>query len=292
MMTEKVKKAAATLCLAQCLLWIAGCMPGAKVDFPSARLSSGAFHQPELSGFISKPEGDGPFPAVVLLHGCGGIRPREAGWREWFNSRDFVALSVDSFGPRGVSNICSNPGLVDVTARIADAFGSLDYLAKQPFVDRDRIAVMGFSNGGIVALSVAGPPSWIARSSGSPSFGAAIAFYPECLAHMPPEYPPPSIPLLILIGSADDWTLASSCQRMVDEYKGSRVTLVVLPGARHGFDDANQPFTTSATVVNINSSSGTGATVAGDAKAAAQSEQEVDHFLRIAFAASRPPVRP
>ena len=54
-----------------------------------------------LEGELSKPGGDGPFPAVVLLHTCGGFNDWFKGcWPEYLNSLGYVTLAVDSFGPR------------------------------------------------------------------------------------------------------------------------------------------------------------------------------------------------
>jgi dienelactone hydrolase len=261
---------------------LVACSPARGVTFPGARLSSASEVQPTiLTAYLSKPDGNGPFPAVILLHGCGGIRLNETAWRDWFRTKDIVALSVDSFNPRGVSNICSQLSLVDMNARIADAFGGLDYLAAQPFVDRDRVFIMGFSNGAGVVLAVAAPPSWISRPPASARFRAAIALYPECLTHMSQDDAPPSMPLLILIGDRDDWTLASSCQRMTERFagKGSPTTLVVLPGARHVFDDATVGVTYLPTAMNINSPSGLGATIGGDSQATERSKQIIGQFL-------------
>ncbi len=254
------------------------CSPGRSVTFPSARLSSAAEVQPTITGYLSKPDGNGPFPAVVLLHGCAGIGPNVGVWSEWFRARGFVALAVDSFNPRGVSNICSQLERIDENARTTDAFGGLDYLTAQPFVDRNQVFIMGFSHGGGVALAVAAPPSWISRPLASARFHAAIALYPECLMHMSQ---PPSMPLLILIGDRDDWTLASSCKRMTDKFAGQRspITFVVLPGALHSFDNITVPRTYLPTAKNMNSPTGWGATVGGDVQATERARQIVGQFL-------------
>lgn len=280
MCRARLFRAALFLCLAAC-----SSQTASRVQFPTAALSEAAFGHQTVDGYLTKPEGNGPFPAVVLLHGCGGVEPKEQLWRDWFRQHRFVALSVDSFTPRGVGNICTNLGRIDLNARLADALGGLDYLAAQPFVDRDRIAVMGFSNGAIVVLNAAAPPPWLARPAGSARFRAAVAFYPECLMHMAQD-DPPKIPLLILIGDADDWTLASSCRRMADLYasKGSTLKLVILPGARHGFDDPNLPPRSLPDVMNINSRTGTGATVGGNSGAATESKGLVEQFLRKTLA--------
>ena len=60
----------------------------------------------------------------------------------------YVALAVDSLGPRGIPDACVG----GLTAQAIDAFAALAYLSKQSFVDPSRIAVLGYSMGGGSAL--------------------------------------------------------------------------------------------------------------------------------------------
>jgi dienelactone hydrolase len=61
---------------------------------------------------LYKPDGPGPFPAVVLLHSCGGIRPYNHDWAQQLKEHGFVAKVVDSFGPRGLDIICADNALM------------------------------------------------------------------------------------------------------------------------------------------------------------------------------------
>jgi len=183
-----------------------------------------------LTGKLMKPQGDGPFPAVVLLHGCGGIvKKRDDVWAERLTSWGYIALQVDSFGPRGHSSICDNLTLLyDLpTKRAQDAYDAKLYLAGLPFADRNQIAVMGWSHGGWTTLRA------ISLKRNDP-FRAAIAFYPYCDV----ELNSLEAPLLILIGDLDDWTPASECQRRMPWLRKPRseVILKVYPAAHHGFD--------------------------------------------------------
>ena len=105
-----------------------------------------------LEAYLSKPEGAGPFPAVVSMHGCGGLshslRITEA--RD-LNALGYASLVVDSFTTRGIIEACVSP----IPDRYADALGVLSYLSKLPFVDARRIALIGRSQGGFVALQAA-----------------------------------------------------------------------------------------------------------------------------------------
>jgi len=99
----------------------------------------------QLSGQLYRPDGPGPFPAVVALHGCGGIQPMHHRWAHTLQQWGYVVLLVDSFSPRGTTNICGSGLRVDpLYVRMPDAYAAQAYLARQPFVDRTRIAVMGW----------------------------------------------------------------------------------------------------------------------------------------------------
>ena len=183
-----------------------------------------------LTGKLTKPKGEAPFPAVVLLHGSGGIKAgRDADWAAKLSNWGYVALQVDSFGPRGVSvaDILRDSSKVPHYRRAKDAHGALRYLARLPFVDRDRIAVMGWSHGGGATIVS------VMNAYGGDPFKAAIAFYPYCAYSMDIL----NAPLLILTGEADDWCPARKCaNRMPFGKTENEVTLKIYPGAYHDFD--------------------------------------------------------
>jgi dienelactone hydrolase len=185
-----------------------------------------------LKGSLMKPQGDGPFPAVVLLHGCNGIDDRQHIWAWRLKKWGYVSLVVDSLEPRGVSNVCSGMSAPDPTVRGWDAHSAKSYLAELPFVDRNRVAVMGWSHGGAATLTAAD----VNAHRHDDPFRAAIAFYPSCMfLSQPGEV---DAPILILIGELDDWTSASLCEALVPSEKTEpEIVLKVYPGAYHCFDD-------------------------------------------------------
>jgi dienelactone hydrolase len=192
-----------------------------------------------LVGYLARPAGKGPFPAVVLLHGSGGFHSSMVSWADRLGRWGFVALAVDSFGPRGLEGV----GNV-AKEQVGDAYAALRYLAGLPWVRANAVALMGFSFGGSSTLANLEQDSSIARLYPD-KFRAGIAFYPECSGSSGLM----AVPLLILIGERDDWTPAGDCADMaagksvipVSRQPGdrSRVKLVVYPGAYHGFDVAD-----------------------------------------------------
>jgi dienelactone hydrolase len=190
----------------------------------------------ELVGELYRPTGNGPFPAVVSLHGCGGRGPRAS---EDASGARFVALGyalliVDSFSPRGVKEYCSTAWKAPVD-RLMDAYGALLYLAGLPFIDADRIALVDYSQGGWVALSAVKLRD--VEALFDRHFRAAVAYYPPCDISLGAV----SVPTLVLAGELDDWALARDCQAMVARRngEGAPMRLVVYPGAHHAFDAAS-----------------------------------------------------
>jgi dienelactone hydrolase len=189
-----------------------------------------------LKGTLIKPKGDGPFPAVVLLHGCEGMGGAGSDsynrWASRLKSWGYLTLQVDSFGPRGDSFICSNDDLMKkyVPKRAIDAHDAQSYLAGLKFVDPKRIAVVGWSHG---ALSVIAAVSEMPGKNIVP-FQTSIAFYPYCYKTLDEL----NAPLLILIGASDDWCPAKLCSaNMPKEGKSKHeVILKVYAGAYHNFD--------------------------------------------------------
>lgn len=109
-----------------------------------------------LSGELIFPPGLGPFPAVLLMHGCGGLPSRAIeGWAPVLRSWGYATLVVDSFRSRGLGEVCTDALALTGNQRIPDAYGALKILSTHPKIDRARIALMGFSHGGIVTLAAA-----------------------------------------------------------------------------------------------------------------------------------------
>ena len=107
------------------------------------------------------------------------------------------------------------------------------YLETQPVIDKNRIAVIGYSHGGVAALHTA----LNANFSKNP-FQAVIAFYPYCNPVLLPIAGKNFTPLMILIGEKDDWCPAKMCEDYEQFLKGgaNEFVLKVYPGATHFFD--------------------------------------------------------
>jgi len=144
------------------------------VRFESARYQQTA---------LQKPSGDGPYPAVVIVHGCTGVPDdvktggAKGFWPEQLERAGYAVLLVDSFTSRNVHDACTAGG----PSRVADAYGALAFLARQPFVDPKRVALLGLASGGAAALSVVEKrDAELFEGENEQAFKAAIAVAPFC----------------------------------------------------------------------------------------------------------------
>jgi dienelactone hydrolase len=198
-----------------------------------------------LSGTLTFPSGSGPFPAVILMHGCGGLPSRAIeGWDPLLQSWGYATFVVDSFRGRNLREVCTDALALTGNQRIPDAYGALKILATHPRIDRARIALMGFSHGGIVTLAAA--TEWARRTYAAgdrTAFRVFLAFYPYCNAVVPELARRLAAPVRIHIGELDDWTPARTCESLASlaRERGSDVGVTVYGGAVHSFDSVGLP---------------------------------------------------
>lgn len=294
----------AFLNLILCCLWLSGCVTTAKVPV----LSTGGSAE-QLPTTTLKPDGTGPFPAIVIMHDCSGLGPRSSGapmrWAKELVDQGYVVAIPDSFTPRGHANgVCTNasPSRNDVAParRARDAYATLAYLRTLTYVDGARVGIMGGSHGGSTTLfsmvAAARETEPLAKEKRD-GFVAAIAFYPGCTGQIGSwrtvrqaggggivlnyygAYQPIA-PLLILTGELDDWTPAEPCRQLTEGARqaGYPVSIKIYPGAHHAFDN-NGPVRFNPERVNINSPTGRGATTGGNREAWEDSGREVMAFF-------------
>jgi dienelactone hydrolase len=203
----------------------------------------------KLKAFLYRPEGNGPFPAVVALHNCDGLAGRRThfarryrDWGERFVAAGFVALFPDSFGSRGLGPQC-NAGerrMRSGRERVVDADAARHWLQQQNYVAAERVSLIGWANGAVAALWTVRPRA--AKKDDKPDFRSAIAFYPGCRRLRDTAWSA-RMPTLILVGEKDDWASASACEQMVAGARGrtARAAITVYPNAYHDFDHPSLP---------------------------------------------------
>jgi carboxymethylenebutenolidase len=217
--------------------------------------------QTELVGYVFRPAGSGPHAAVVLLHGRGGpysslahgvytagtLSKRHAFWGELWASEGYLALLVDSFGPRGYwqgfpkNSYDDRPSEVsEQTTRPLDAYGALAYLRGRADIVRDRIGLEGWSNGAMTALvTMSSRAPGISSPSPATGFRAALAFYPGCGMEAIQGSYLPYAPVQMFVGMADTEVSPARCIAWEKHARaaGASIELTAYDGAEHDFDD-------------------------------------------------------
>jgi dienelactone hydrolase len=213
-----------------------------------------------LRGFLLMPSTPRPasgYPAVIALHGCGGLYSTRKGHEQelannmrlrarLYLAEGFAVLLPDSFGSRDAREVCTiRVGERTITSvrRRLDALGALDYLAHRSDIARERIALVGWSHGGsaaLYAINIKDPEVAAFRATpGEPFFRAAVAFYPGCrTALKAKEGWDPGVPTRIHIGDLDDWTPPGPCVDLGKAMaaRGADFDVVTYPGSHHAFD--------------------------------------------------------
>jgi len=205
----------------------------------------------KLKAYLYRPAGDGPFPAIVALHGCGGLSGRSGpvstryrDWGERLSAAGFAVLFPDSFGSRGLASQCTvrERSVRTARERVADAIAARRWLQNHSWVVAGRVSLLGWQNGAVAAL-------WTVRRRGSTGAGesaadfrSAVVLYPGCRRLGQTEWSA-RVPTLVLVGAADDWGPASACEQMVASARGrsAQTQIVVYPGAYAEFDHPNMP---------------------------------------------------
>jgi dienelactone hydrolase len=206
---------------------------GERVDFVVRRADGSSV---PIWGYLWKPAASSslPAPAVVLIHGSGGISPyREGHYGAALSREGFVVLAVDSFTPRGVSSTVDDQSRVSVTEMTRDAYAARRWLAAQPFVDASKIFGAGFSKGGTVMLGASEAAYFKAEKE---RFAAVVAFYPGCNTFY--KKPQLTNPIYMLLGEKDNYTGVAPCKDLASHMQqaGGVVEYKVYEGAPHSFD--------------------------------------------------------
>lgn len=194
-------------------------------------------------------------PAVVLVHGSGGVYPELVNfWGKRLNEQGIAVFVLDIFGPRGVQSTADDQSQVPFSADLADAFGALRLLASHPSIDSGRIAVMGFSRGGTAAWRTNVNKIVAGLSGDGLRFAAHVPVYAGGCAGMTAVSVKPGVfgaaPMLFIHGDEDDYTYASDCNSFAQRIAatGTPAEFLLLAGARHKFDSDNTRRVTVSTV--------------------------------------------
>jgi len=226
----------------------------------------------ELVGYLFQPSGTGRHPAIVMLHGragpyssnvnggctqvgrgvaspCGAttLSKRHMMWGEYWAEHGYVALHVDSFGPRGrahgygrgTHDDADRDDVNERTVRPLDAEGALAWLLQRGDVQPGRVMLQGWSNGGSTTLNVMYRQVQAGPAPGKARFRAALAFYPGCgPGAMISQRYQADTNLWVFLGSDDEEVSPKVCADVLKRTVPPGLVAVTLyDGATHDFDD-------------------------------------------------------
>jgi dienelactone hydrolase len=224
---------------------LAGCatLTGKSLSVPSLDIANARQSPRPLPATLVLPSGSGPFPVVIVLHGCGGVSSRMDEWAARLNGWGYAAVIVDSFGPRDVPTVCapSNQHLVTANDRAGDVLSTAVYLRSLPEIDGNRIGVLGLSHGGSTA-------AWVTQRRYEQLYPgllrAAVDYYGPCRS---PETHG-TVPLLALAGDTDDWgDSALVCRAFGRKLRANQpFEVYTYPNTYHAFDDSRTVTATSS----------------------------------------------
>lgn len=251
---------AARLALWLVCLWVFA-SPASAADAPAEVSFLSLDGSTMLRGYLFVPATPGPWPAVVMMHGRSGpysaaakgvydattLSMRHRQWGRFWAERGYLALHVDSFGPRGhpqgfpIHSYSTRPPEVnEQRVRPLDAYGALAWLRTRDDVIKDRIGLQGWSNGamaGLATMSTLAPG--VPQATPAGGFRSALLFYPGCREQAKSDYRPYA-PTLMFIASDDEEVSPAICRRLAEAMRARGIDdfeMVWYDGATHAFDD-------------------------------------------------------
>jgi dienelactone hydrolase len=282
-----------------------------RVSFESFDVDPETGHPVTISALYFRPatpanNASGKTPAVVALHGCGGMYSEAPARRDRLTLRHqamadllvaegYAVLFPDSFNPRGRREICSlklSEQRITQDNRRLDVLAALEFLRTRSDVDHSRVALLGWSHGGSAVLATMNRRHPVvaqflaAETPADRFFRTAIAFYPGCYESVYTRFGyAPSSSVGIFIGASDDWTPANRCVLLGEKMAEINEPLQVrtYPDTHHGFDAPNMFAPLHLDVPN-GVHPGQGVTIAPNAAARNDAYTRMKEQLRAALA--------
>jgi dienelactone hydrolase len=196
-----------------------------------------------IGGELQLPRGESRLPAVILVHGSGGVGAREDRWAHELNGIGIAVFILDTFTGRGIVQTNTDQSQLGTLSMIGDAYRALALLSKHPRIVASQIALMGFSKGGDVALHASMKRFQRMYASPGVEFAAFLPFYAPCNTRYREDDQIGEQPIRMFHGRADNWVPVASCRDYVKRLQvgGKDIQLTEYPGAQHAFDNYLTP---------------------------------------------------
>lgn len=187
-------------------------------------------------------------PGLVITPSSGGIAPHvEVFWADRMAREGVVVLIVDSFTPRGIRNTIEDQSQLPISLSVGDAIAGLRWLKADPRVDPERIAILGMSKGGIVAMRTAYVEELRRQDAGHDRFAVHLAITPGCATQYE-DAATTGAPLVFLLAEQDDYTPVAPCLELAERTRmaGGHVRLAVYPGVFHSMEGVGGTYRVNA----------------------------------------------
>jgi dienelactone hydrolase len=191
-----------------------------------------------LTAALRLPPGMAKVPAVVLMHGSGGVSGYVDEWARFLTDRGVASLMLDCFTARGIDTTFANQDALGRLSMIVDAYRAFDVLTRHPRIDSRHIVLMGFSRGAQAALYAAVQRFRDMHGPVAGDYAGYLAFYPACHIRYRQDEQLVDRPVQVLHGVADDLNPIGPCRDFVARARqaGAQIELHELANARHVFD--------------------------------------------------------
>jgi dienelactone hydrolase len=196
-----------------------------------------------VAGELRVAQGTGKLPVVILMHGSSGVGPNIEPWVQLLNANGISTFTIDGFTGRGLTTVGADQAQLGRLNLIVDIYRAAAILAKNPRVDADRMALMGFSRGGQAALYASLDRFHKLWNPAGVTFKTYVPFYPDCSTTYTGDTDVAAVPIRIFHGTPDDYNPVASCKayaaRLVTDKRD--ITITEYPNAQHGFDSPLAP---------------------------------------------------
>lgn len=202
------------------------------------------------------PEGEGPHPVAIQLHGCGGKKKLQARWAAVARAAGWAVVVVDSYAHRGISQleayatVCTGLQLWG-RERAGDLYAMLEWTRGQPWADSNRIVIAGWSHGAWTtldamamkpgrAMSVAARLEQIPHEPFAGVVGAFLLYPWQGVGAMAPRMGlRVDVPIKVIVGTKDSVVGGKGVARTLSKMKtpSRPIAVEVFEGATHAFDE-------------------------------------------------------
>ena len=207
-------------------------------SFQDIIIDLGSQEEQKVFGTLRLPESNSneKFPLIIGVAGSLGWKEHHLSQLEMYREMGIATFELNSFISRDITSTVGSQVKVTTAMLIVDSYSALDVLSQHEKIDKNKIAITGWSLGGGTTLFSGWMPL-INAINPENRFSAHLSYYPPCIAQ-PENLDFTESPIHILIGELDNWTPSQACIELVDAIKenGNNIGITVYDSSHHSFD--------------------------------------------------------